>query len=239
MSTLSHFPNSTLGALANRIENTVVGLNRREVLESPKYLFMVNANKMFTLGFNQVDRSILTPEIKAADKQRNAFLKSLWDQVKSDLNSPLPNVQQAAFRILNILKSEGSLSSIMALPMGDRSRIVQKLLDNLASSSAQADVATLNAGVKVDALATAHGGFEAIYARRSDEKAVAGTIASATKQRRELEDAIREFMKFVDSKANIDTDPFWSDLRSKIDERIDELSRSYRPKTRAKKSPEK
>ena len=239
MSTLSHFPNSTLGTLANRIENTVVGLNRREVLESPKYLFMVNANKMFTLGFNQVDRSILTPEIKAVDKQRNAFLKSLWDQVKSDLNSPLPNVQQAAFRILNILKSEGSLSSIMALPMGDRSRIVQKLLDNLAGSSAQADVATLNAGVKVDALAAVQGEFEAVYARRSDEKAVAGAIASATKQRRELEDAIREFMKFVDSKANVDADIFWRDLHSKIQERIDELSRSYRPKSRTKKDTDK
>lgn len=186
-----------------------------------------------------MEKSTLTSSIKKLDKKRCMLFKALSNQIKSDLCSPLPEVQEAAMRIDNVLRSEGTLSEIVGESMGNRSKIIAKVLNNLNSEPLRADIATLNIAIKVDALATTNGEFEAMYARRSNEKAEASSITSATNRRGELENAIRDFIAYVKAMITVNADPMWQDLYNKIEARVDEISRSYRPKSRSKKDSDK
>lgn len=239
MSNISRLPNPAIGTLADRIIGITETTKQREFSECAVFQHLVAKSIEFTRGFDHVEKSTLTSSIKKLDKNRCMLLKSLSNQIKSDLCSPLADVQEAAKRIDNVLKSEGTLSEIVGESMSNRTKIIAKVLNNLNSDPLRADIAILNIAIKVDALATIDGEFEAMYARRSNEKAEASSIISATSRRGELENAIRDFTAYVKAMITVNADPKWQDLYNKIEARVDEVSRSYRPKSRTKKDSDK
>ena len=231
----SLLPNSAFGTLVDRIIGITESTNNTEITQSAKYLHLVAVNQAFTQGYNRVDRSPLTQEIRRLDKLRKVAFKSLTNYIKSELDSPVAANRQAAIRIDNVLKSEGRISTMANESMNNRTKIMSKVLDILNSEPIKADIATINARLKVAPLATVQGEFESYCSLRANEKAQTNTIPSATTLRRELKVAVDAFVKYVDSLATVNSNPLWNELNSKIQERIAEALRTNRTKSRTKK----
>ena len=232
---ISLLSNAAFGTLTDRIIGTTENTNNTEITGSATFLHLVAANQAFTQGYNRVERSPLTSEIKKLDKARKIAFKSLANYVKSELDSSVAANRQAAIRIDNVLKSEGRISTIANGSMSNRSKIMSKVLNILNSDPIRDDITTINAGLKVNALATVNGEFEAYCSLRANEKAKTNTIPSATTLRGELKEAFDAFVKYVDSLTRVNSAPVWIELNNKIQERIDEALRTYRTKSRTKK----
>lgn len=236
MSTMTHFPNASIGSLYDRTKELVVAGNNQDVLTCVEYSNLVAAGDAFNVSFNQINKSFLTPEIKEAKELMERYFMSLYEQVKSDLKSPEPDKRTAASNLMFVLRSEGAPSTVNKLRLSDKSKVMLKIIAGLSTPAMQAHIATLNTGVKYSAFVNSHSRFETIFAQRSGENAVAKAIASATKQRVALEDAFQAFVDFVDAKVITKSGRAWDILSANIHERIDELAHSYRPKPRTKKS---
>lgn len=236
MSTMTHFPNASIGSLYDRTKELVVAGNNQDVLTCVEYSNLVAAGDAFNVSFNQINKSFLTPEIKEAKELMERYFMSLYEQVKSDLKSPEPDKRTAATNLMFVLRSEGAPSTVKKLRLSDKSKVMLKIIAGLSTPPMQLHIATLNTGNKYTALVNGHNHFESIFAQRSSENAVAKAIASATKQRVALEDAFQAFIDFVDAKVTTKSGRIWDELSANIHERIDELAHSYRPKPRTKKS---
>jgi len=90
-------------------------------------------------------------------------------------------------------------------------------------------------GPWIVALAAAQTEFESIDAERTTERASTKDIASATKQRKELQVAFKNFIMYVEVMAKINTDLVWSNLLAQIGQRVAIAEASYRPAHREKK----
>ena len=234
MSSLAHLPVSALGIAARRIMDLVRYTNKSELLQSSQFMTIEAKERLFASGFNRLEGSLYTTALTTADKKRDNFLMSLYLCVKSDLHSPHREIQLAAERIYKVLSASGTASSIVKMPLAEESQSINRLLANLREESLKADVALLNLTDWTVPLTRAQVDFDAIYAYRGNGDTSDAEIASTISQRRDLEEAIRQFVKYVDAMATVNDDPVWSGLSSLIDERIGELSRGSRSKNRIK-----
>lgn len=229
MASITQLSVSALGTASVRLMELLLSTNRAEVVQSSQFLTLETQARLFSSGYNKIEVNLYTKEVAAGDRRRDLALSSLYNHVRFLQNAPIPEVAQAAKRVYSVLKAQGIASAIAAMKMGDESQAVRKVLTNVAAQVTAADIATLNLAPWIDELTNAQTDFEAIYVRRSDENASEADIASATNQRRNLENAIRGVEKFVDSMATISPDPFWRELYNRFEERLNELARGTGP----------
>ena len=228
MASLTQFSVSALGTASVRIVELVLKTNRTELIQSSQFMNLETQARLFSSGYNKMEVSLYTEEIVVGDKRRDNAVSAIYNHVRSLLNAPIPEMQQAARRIYSVLKAHGTATVITGMKLGDESQAVRKLLANIAAEVSAADIATLGLKPWIDELITAQDAFEIIYTRRSDSNASEADIVSATSQRRNLERAIRGLVKYVDAMATVSPEPFWHDLNNRIEERLDELDRAVR-----------
>ena len=125
------------------------------------------------LLFEQADKlmvvlrkSVLTPELEQADKQRDGFFRGLSDVVKGSQQQPVADKQKAAIRLNNLLN--GYHKSISKGNYAEESPAIYNLLQDLKGAYA-ADVALLALGEWVTALDQADRDFQAIRGERTQE----------------------------------------------------------------------
>ena len=232
MGSLTKFSVAELGTGAVRIEDLVRATNNQEVIKCPAFMNLEVKERLFTSGFNKVDVSLYTKTVAASDKRRDSALIGFFGQVKALMHSPTPAVAEAAGRVNDVLKTHDTAYVIAKKKHSEESALIRKLLSHIDSAVTAADLDLLGLRPWIEALRLAQDEFEAIYDKRSTENATEAEIASATNQRAELEAAIRGFMKYVDSMATINPDPFWHNLNIQVEERMAEIARNSRPSSR-------
>jgi len=234
MPSLAHLPVSALGTAAERIVELVRATNNDELIRSTQFLNLETKEGRYACGFNKLAACLYTKEVIVADKKRDCCLIALYAHVTAERHSPYPEAQRAAQRIYNVMKAHGTAAIMGNMSLGEESMAIRKLLTNLVADTHMADMDTTNLAVWVGALSRAQKEFEAVYARRASQNVSDAEIFSATTQRRELEAAIRGFMKYVDAMATVGTDPLWPDLNRKIEDCLTELAHGLRSEGRPK-----
>ena len=87
----------------------------------------------------------------------------------------------------------------------------------------------------IGALATSQNNFELVDSERTTERASIKDIASATKERRVMQVALKNFIKYVEVMADMSSDQVWRNLLAQIGQRVAATEAGYRPAHREKK----
>ncbi|SDB89502.1 DUF6261 family protein [Williamwhitmania taraxaci] len=239
MPNLSHLPNSAIGTTGERIEDVVLGTNNQEVIQSSYFTNLQARNKSFDTSFNLMPMNMYTENVVKLDGLRDKAVRGLFSHLKGQANHPDPLISEVGRKALTIARAVGTPSHIVALPHSEESKEIQKILTNLRANLTPAEIVRINLQPWIDAVEGTQNEFETIYGTRSDDKAQKAEIDSATKERGDLEAAIRGFIKYVEAMEITTAAPFWHDLGMRIEERIQEVLRNSRPNSRPKPDEEK
>jgi hypothetical protein len=111
-------------------------------------------------------KSVLTKELKAADKERDTYFGGLYRSVEADMNLPVPAKQEAARRVYNLLRH--ARRNVVMGGYAAESSAIDNLLQEL-SGAYKADITLLVLGEWVDALRRAEDKFADLRVQRIDE----------------------------------------------------------------------
>ena len=217
----------------------VLGTNNQEVIQSSHFTNLQARNRSFDTSFNRMPMSIHTEKVVKLDRLRDKAVMGIFSHLKGQANHPDPLVSEVGRKALAIARAVGTPSYIVALPHSEESKEIRKLLSNLRANLTPDEIARINLQPWLDAVEGTQDDFEAIYGTRSDDKAQKAEIDSATKERGDLEAAIRGFIKYVEAMEITTGAPFWHELGMRIEERIQEVLRNSRPSSRPKPDEEK
>lgn len=234
MPNLSHLPNSALGTTGQRIVDVVLGTNNQEVIQSSHFTNLQAKNKSFDTSFNRMPMNIHTEMVVKLDRIRDNAVRSIFSHLKGQVNLPDPAISEVARKALAIARAVGTPSYIVSRPHSEESKEIRKLLTNLRTNLTLEEIALITLKPSLDAVDSTQNNFEDYYGTRSDDKAQKAEIDSATKERGDLEAAIRGFIKYVEAMELTTGAPFWHELGMRIEERIQEILRNSRPNSRPK-----
>jgi hypothetical protein len=86
---------------------------------------------------------------------------------------------------------------VEALPYGDESENLHNMVAELRAPGLQASVAALHLKDWIDAIDKANNDFEHMILQRSNDEVAIQKVNSASSQRRELEQALRNYFEYV------------------------------------------
>jgi len=233
MVSLTKLPVATAESLAAEIIHDVEASGKQEITESPLFASLKNSKEKYTQSFNKVRASSHTVRLIAADENRNRRYIGVRTYTLAHTYSWLPDTKTAADQMMTVLDAHGT--GIESMAHNEESGRIHKILADLNKTTYSDSVAKTGMGPWIMALATAQKEFESIDAERTTERASDKDIASATKQRRELQAALKTFIKYMEVMTEINTDATWRNLLAQIEQRVTEAEAGYRPTHREKK----
>lgn len=181
----------------------------------------------YTKGFNKVRTSQHISRLFAADENRDNRLIGLRTFVLAQTYSWITEIKTASDQMMAVLNTHGT--NIESMANNEESGKIHKLLDNLSKPVYSDSIEIMGTRPWIVALAAAQTEFESIDAERTTEQADTKDIASATKQRKELQVALKNFIMYVEVMAGINTDQVWRNLLAQIGQRVAAAGASYRP----------
>ena len=233
MVNLTRFPVATAEAIATEVIKDAATTNNKQVTENSIYENLVKCKDAYTLGFNKMRTSPHTASLMAADEGRGRRLVGLRTFVLAHTYSWDPTIKAAADEIMAVLDAHGT--GIETLSHSEESGKIHKILNDLGKEIYSKSIATIALQPWIVALTTAENEFELVDADRTAERASTKDIASATKQRKELQVALKNFIKYVEVMAEMNDDQSWRNLLAQINQRIAAAEAGYRPVPREKK----
>lgn len=233
MVSLTRFPVATAEAIATGVIYDAANIKVKQFVENPLYQNLVKCKEAYSQGFNKMRTSPHTANLMAADEGRGRRLVGLRAFVLAHTYSWDPTIKAAADEIMAMLDSHGT--GIETLSHSEESGKIHKILNDLGKEIYSKSIATIALQPWIVALTTAENEFELVDADRTAERASTKDIASATKQRKELQVALKNFIKYVEVMAEMNDDQSWRNLLAQINQRIAAAEAGYRPVPREKK----
>ncbi len=233
MVSFSRFPVATAEALAADVINDTVATGNKEITESKPFTELKRSKESYTKSFNKVKASPHTVRLMAADENRDNRWIGLRTYTLAHTYSWLPDVKAAADQMMAVLDAHGT--GIESLAHGEESGKIHKILDDLGKPIYRDSIAKMVMEPWIGALATSQNNFELVDSERTTERASIKDIASATKERRVMQVALKNFIKYVEVMADMSTDQVWRNLLAQIGQRVAATEAGYRPAHREKK----
>lgn len=147
-------------AMVERYEPKTLGIEEIYAVYKPKYL-----NEGIALV--SISKSATSEQIEIADKGRDSAYRCIVDDVRSKEGHFMPEVKEAAKRVLVILDRYGNLAP---KPNDEESGLITSLIDDLRTKAA-ADLVTLSNVEWIDELERLNDAFIALEASRNSEEA--------------------------------------------------------------------
>ena len=233
MVSLTKFPVATAEALSTDIINDTEATGSVDITASKPFVELKRSKDSYTRSFNKVRASPHTERLMAADENRDHRWIGLRTYTLAHTYSWLPDVKAAADQMMSVLDAHGT--GIESMAHGEESGKIHKILDDLGKPIYHDSIAKMVMEPWIGALVTSQNVYESIDSVRTTERASIKDIASATAERRLMQAALKNFIKYVEVMADINTDEVWRNLLAQIGQRVAATEAGYRPAHREKK----
>lgn len=210
---ISRIPVASLGATAGRVVETAKESSIPDVVNDTAFTNLEQKSNTYRQSINKKLYSDLTDDAVQLDKNRDSFSTGMRQYVKSMLNSPVQAMHDAAVVVSKVLDR---YVGVEALPYGDESENLHNMVAELRAPSLQSSVATLNLKDWIDAIDKANNDFEHMILQRSNDEVVIQKVKSASSQRRDLEQALRDYFEYVHALVVIKKTEEYIDFEQKL-----------------------
>lgn len=214
----SRIPVASLGGVTDRVITTTKESNLPEVIGDSSFTNVEEASLRYTDGLSKRRYSKLTTQMVGIDKKRDSISHRMGEYVYSLLESPIEAMHASARRVYDIIER---YPKVEALPYGDESKLLRKMIAELRDASLKDDVALLNLKPWIDALEAANEEFEAKIIERGNDLVAIREVQSATTLRRDLEQALRDYFEFVHGMVVTKKTDEYRLFEKKLQERVD------------------
>lgn len=191
---LTKIPVASLGNVADRVLSATDTAAIEDVGKSDVYAALKAKAAAFTNGIKKRLYSKLTSEMVHLDKSRDDTFRHMFDYVSSLVGSPVEAMHAPAAQVGEVLKR---YSNVASQPMGEESKLIRKLVADLNAPALAAAVTAINLNPWINMLAAANNQFEDTVLKRNDDNVAIHEVQSATRQRSELEKALRDFLEYI------------------------------------------
>lgn len=226
MSPISRLPIAAVGAAGTMMVETCEKTGSAEVTECKAFATLKAANEAYKVSMGKKSGSFATDAVAEADRVRDKDVIGIRYHVHAKTFWPDALVVESAHRMeAMILKYAGNIEDE---PYNDESTLIHTFLIRLAEPEWQQNIDLLGMHPLIDHLAQAQQNFEQLQRNRTITAASKSEILAATKQRKELENAIRGFMKFAEAMDTVNPGGVWHQLTLTIHQQLEEIERGHR-----------
>jgi uncharacterized protein Yka (UPF0111/DUF47 family) len=205
---LSLLTSSNLITLGLLLAETSMKSGSESIKNSPIIATLLTVAKQLFDAINRESYSKLSPKVKDLDKRRDGVYIGVRTYVTSMLYSIDETIVAAATRIEQVLDKHGV--GIEKKHYLEESTLLRKLLADLKAPELAADILKIGLTRQLAELETAMNDFDAVFNERTVDEVSIKEQLSVTAQRRELEEAIRNFIGYANYTAL--ADPNWANL---------------------------
>lgn len=195
----------TLGLL---LAETSMKSGSESIKNSPIVAALLAVAKELFEAINRESYSKLSTKVKVLDKRRDGVYIGVRTYVASMLYSIDESIVAVATRIEQVLDKHGV--GIEKKNYLEESTLLRKVLADLKAPELAADIIKIGLTRQLAELETAMNDFDAVFNERTVDEVSIKEQLSVSAQRRELEEAIRNFMGYANYTAL--TDPSWANL---------------------------
>gem|GEM_PF-811426 len=171
--------------------------------------------------FNKNRKAEETPEVKAADKARDAVFVGVKQLIQGFLHAGDPGQKAAAEKIQFVLKPYKSANST---GYEANSGSIHKFLVDVKKNDVYNYVTKLNINHQIDELAALNDAFDEIYYKRADSYLASEKIGKLGEIRKAMDTAYRNLIEKVNALYLIADDDNISQTKDDIGELIDHLN---------------
>lgn len=195
----------TLGLL---LAETSMKSGSESIKNSPIVATLLTVAKELFNAINRESYSKLSKKVKALDKRRDGVYIGVRTYITSMLYSIDESIVAAATRIEQVLDKHGT--GIERKNYLEESTLLRKVLEDLKAPELAADIIKVGLTRQLAELETAMNDFDAVFNERTVDEVSIKEQLSVSAQRRELEEAIRNFIGYANYSALADAS--WADL---------------------------
>lgn len=218
---ISRIPVASLGAATGRVVETTKEAALADVVTDTAFTNLEQKSEAYRKSINKRKYSELTDEMVLLDKNRDSLSVGMRQYVMSQLNSPVKAMHDAAVPVSQVLDR---YVGVEVLPYGDESENLRNMIAELRASGLQANITTLNLKEWIDATEKANDDFETKIRQRGDDVVAIHEVKSASSQRRELEQALRDYFEFVHALVLVKKTEVYINFEKKLYERVETVA---------------
>ncbi len=226
MSPITRLPIAAVGAAGSMIVETGEKTGSTEVTGCKAFVTLKAANEAYKVSMGKQSGSFDTDEVANADKQRDMAVVGIRLHVHSKTYWPDPLVAQSAQRLEAVVNMYAA--GIEDEAYNDESTLIHTFLTKLAEPQWREDITHTEMQPLIDRLINSQDTFEQVQRKRSVTSATESEILAATKQRKVLEKAIRDFMQYADAMNLVNPGTVWYNLVITIRQQLSEIERGHR-----------
>jgi len=226
MSPITRLPIAAIGAAGNMMVDSADKTNSPEVTSCSAYTTLKETNQRYQASIGKQTGSFETKTVVAADKQRDFAVVGIRENVHSKLFWPDSHIAEAANHLEPMVhKYAGNIENE---PYNEESTYIHSFLAKLAEPEWQQDIDLLGIRPLIEHLAKMQQNFEQVQRNRAVSSASISEVKAASNLRRELENAIRGFMKFAEAMDTVNPGGVWHQLTLTIHQQLEEIERGHR-----------
>ena len=226
MPNIVRFPVAAIGAAGVVVVESCEKTNSAEVTGSQPFKNLKATNTEYQLSMGKKQGSLETDTVAEADKKRDRAIVAIRESVHSKTYWPEPAVAEAATRMEPMVLQYSA--DIENKPYNEESTYVHTFIAKLAESVWQADIDLMGIRPLVDHLPRAQQYFEDTQRSRAVSEAAKSEIVAASNKRRDLERALRTFLKYAEAMELTSSSPVWHTLNLTIKQQLSEIERGFR-----------
>ncbi|NDW13563.1 hypothetical protein D0T50_11775 [Bacteroides sp. 214] len=137
-----------------------------------------------------------TPEIEAADKQRDEIFRYIAQIIESNLKCPLEDKKAAAKRLNYYLKPYRNAPE---LTLAQETAAVTDFVDKMKTEAAPADLSKIGIAGDLDTLKAANDAFNALYTQRSEKVLTRATSETMKTIRPKVDEAYKQLAEAINA----------------------------------------
>lgn len=211
--------NISLAALGVRIIDTVAKSGIDEATSSKQFIVLEEVNGRYQASIVPGDEKQVSDSIKALFKSRRMFFDDIYEYVKGQTKSPLPEVKEAALRVFTRLNKYGR--SYSNVQIADQSVRYIRVIEGLKKPDIIADVTKIMLTDKVAQLDQVQLDYEDLYLNRGNDSSVKVAPSSL---RKEMQDAVKLYVEELRWLTNTNNTEEWRALYRNVEQRFSEVN---------------
>ena len=210
---VTHLSNEALYSLASGTIREVMQVDSVAVSGTPQYKAIEPARAAFFAVLNKEPSSGMGEEVERLDRGRGYRLSGLYEVVKG--MSHFSALETNAKKLLPLFEKEQQKRRMGRKTYAQETAAIDRLHEDLNTTENAAIMTALGISTMENEMYMANQMFKTYYLQSVDKNAALLYKSSATKKRKPLEDALRNFFMLVEAMKDIEP---WTGLHTDLSE---------------------